>query len=93
MSTPKMSPSRDAANSPFDEQYDESSSRTTISSNGAKERSLKEFIPPRLDMEMKELFAENVAAKIWRVAQQLSKDQVTAVFGILRGFEFTNKMP
>ncbi|KAL5318277.1 hypothetical protein ACEPPN_013336 [Leptodophora sp. 'Broadleaf-Isolate-01'] len=70
-----MSPNREPANSPFDERCDETSSRTTVSSNGAREKSLKEFIPPRLDMELKELFAENAAAKIWRVAVQLLKDQ------------------
>ncbi|KAG4436262.1 hypothetical protein IFR05_008244 [Cadophora sp. M221] len=70
-----MSPNREPPNSPFDERCDETSSRTTVSSNGAGEKSLKEFIPPRLDMELKELFAENAAAKIWRVAVQLLKDQ------------------
>jgi len=76
MSTPKMSPTRELANSPFDEHDDETSSRTTVSLNSAGEKILKEFIPPRFDLEMKELFAENAAAKIWRVAVQLLRDQV-----------------
>lgn len=34
-------------------------------------------IPVRLDIELKELFAENVAAKLFIVAKRLLKEQVT----------------
>ncbi|KAH8655999.1 glycoside hydrolase family 88 protein [Tricladium varicosporioides] len=44
-------------------------------SNEVGNESSKTYIPTRLDLELEELFAENVVAKIWSVAVNLLKNQ------------------
>jgi hypothetical protein len=52
-------------------------SDSTHSPNIVKEKKESDIpVSHRLDLELKELFAENVVAKIWNVALRLLKEQV-----------------
>ena len=64
------------SSSPVEGQFDAALSTTTLSSQDATVKTPEDFVPPRLDLDLKELYAENVAAKIWRAAVRLLKEQV-----------------
>lgn len=56
-----------------------------ITLNGAVgNKTSKKPIPARLDLELEDLFAENVVAKIWNVAVNLFKKQVLSKFSVGR---------
>ena len=64
------------SSSPVEGQLDAALSTTTLSSQDATVKTPEDFVPPRLDLDLKELYAENVAAKMWKVAVRLLKEQV-----------------
>jgi hypothetical protein len=64
------------SSSPVEGQFDAALSTTTLSSQDVAVKTPEDFVPPRLDLDLKELYAENVAAKMWRVAVRLLKEQV-----------------
>src|ERR1700685_2301287 len=64
------------SSSPVEGQFDAALSTTTLSSQDATVKTPEDFAPRRLDLDLKELYAENVAAKMWKVAVRLRKEQV-----------------
>jgi len=69
-------PLEDPSSSPNEGPFDAALSTTTISSQDSVIKTPDDAVPPRLDLDLKELYAENVAAKMWGVAVRLLKEQV-----------------
>lgn len=65
----------EVSSSPIESSLEESLGRTTPSLESWKVTP-DEITRSRLDIELVELFSENVAAKIWDVASRLLKQQV-----------------
>ena len=72
-----MATIEEASSSPIEDSFQESLGETTISSRSSGGKATpEEPLSVRLDVELPELFLENVTAKIWVVATRLLKEQV-----------------